>query len=261
MQSESSHSTTYAIGLIFTTMMVPVGFGFADDDVRRQVGIEKRREAGDPQTEIQWGTPVSGLVVGMRIQAGRERWPVRSRIECEMFLRNLRVQPVEFVYVIPGLSEWNMKVEGDHGDLVRLDWTMYSGCRRRVTRSIRLEPNEEIQATGIEAEVEIAGVHFLDIDPRSESRKIPGPTLLVIPKRTDFQRGDPRRLITTQGNYRWTAWITICEKSRSDRFVIGSKPVRFTIVDQSHPEVRVEDGAKTVSERQPHSWRSTTDAD
>jgi hypothetical protein len=249
MYSEFSNSIAHVIRLFLTTMIVPVGSGFAHDEVvHRQVGFEKPTEDGDPQTRIHWGTPVSGLVVGMRLPGGRERWSVDSRIECEMFLRNLRPQPVELVYGIPGLSEWNMNVEREDGKFVRLSWTGYSGYRRLVTRSVRLAPNEQIQATGIEAEVRIAGIPFLEIDPRSETRKIPGPTLLVIPKRTEFQRGDPRRLITAQGNYRWTAWISVWEKSRPDRMVIGSKPVRFAIGDHVQPDVRVADGTETVPE-------------
>ena len=66
--------------------------------------------------------------------------------------------------------------------------------------------------------------------PKSEVRQIPGPTLQLLEKKTEFQAGDPRRLIATTGKFTWQAWITIRQVGTGDlRMVAGGAPVPFDV--------------------------------
>lgn len=184
----------------------------------------------DPKTRIYWGEPVMGLVVGMRLPQGQESWPSESRIEAELFVRNVSDRPIEFEYEIPGATDWNMNVERTDGARVRLDWVSYSGIRLRVTRSLKLAPEQQEPLTGITAEVRTAGLALIGRKPKSEKKRIPGPTLQVLREKSEFQPGDPRRLIATAGSFTWQAWITI-RQARSGELpmVVGGNSVPFEI--------------------------------
>lgn len=194
------------------------------------VPVANPPEDTDPKTRIHWGEPVMGLVVGMRLPQGRTNWPSETRIEAELFIRNISDQPIEFEYQIPGLTDWNMNVERTGGAYVRLDWVSYSGIRPRVTRSLNLAPDQQQPLTGITAEVQTAGRAVFGRKPKSEKKRIPGPTLQVLREKTEFHPGDPRRLISTGGSFTWQAWITVRLAKTGDlRVVVGGKPVQFEI--------------------------------
>jgi hypothetical protein len=210
---------------------VPVRFTLGDPD---SVSFTQPPYDDDPKTRIHWGKPVGGLVVGMRLPQGRTSWSVDSRIENEMFIRNVSSHPIEFEYEIPGTTDWNMHVVDKDGEHVRLDWVWYTGFTPRVTRSLKLAPTEQSPLTSIAAEVQTEGLAPVGLRPKSETRKITGPTLLVLAEKTEFRPGDPKRLITTQGTFKWSASITVRQASVPDvTMVIGSTPVQFKIQAES----------------------------
>ena len=127
-----------------------------------------------------------------------------------------------------------MNVERADGTRVRLDWVSYSGVRLCATRSLKLAPEQQEPLTGIVAEVRMLGLALIGSQPKSERKRIPGPTLQVLRDKTEFQPGDPRRLIATSGSFTWQAWITIRKPGTGDlRMVVGGKSVPFEISAES----------------------------
>lgn len=202
---------------------IPVPFVLGDPDAKTLSEIP----AADSEPErIYWGEPVAGLVVGMRLPNGFRVWPSDSRIEAQMFVRNLSQAPIEFEYEIPALVDWNMSVTSTDGKSVRLDHVWYTGMRPQVKRKLTLAPEEQAALTGVEWEVRTQRLDKIE----SGLQRVPGPTLQILKQKTEFEPGDPKRLITTQGDYQWSAYVTVHQTRVKDlSMVIGSRPVPFSI--------------------------------
>jgi len=201
---------------------MPIPFTLGDP---KSVKFTAPPKVEDPKKRIHWGKRVGGLLVGMRLPGGRLEWGTNARIEAEMFIRNVSSGPIECEYEIPTSTDWNFNVESKDGKDVRLDLSFSTGWRSRVTRTVKLDPGEQVPLTGLVAEVQVGG-----IDPeKTQTKKISGPTLQILVKTTKFTIGDPKRLITTGGSYLWSAWVTVRQKESDLSMVIGSSPVPFDI--------------------------------
>jgi len=195
---------------------LPIRFELSDPARKTPIVYSKPPPAKNPADKIFWGKRVGGLIVGMRLPKGRTRWTSDSRIEAELFIRNVHREPISLTYQVPQTDEWNMHVQTKDGKGVMLGRVWHTGIRRAVTRSLTLKPGEQV--------------------PLTDKRRDPGPTIQVAKAAKPMKHGEPARLTTKQGSYAWRAYITVTQGKTPDlTMVIGSGPVPFEIAPADRP--------------------------
>lgn len=215
----------------YTADASPAFWVTVKDQPNRGTGIGRRFDipfvVGDPtQTKwstppsadteaesLYWGSPVNGLVIGMRMPKGRREWNHDDTIEAEMVVRNVSGRVIEFEYEVPDAVDWNMYIQTPDDQHVRLDSVWYSGARARITRNLKLRPFEQAEMFGTQ-----------------DGQTVHGPRLRILAEKTEFKPGDPRRLITAGGDFKWTAHVTIQQFAVKDlSMVAGCSAVPFTV--------------------------------
>lgn len=179
-------------------------------------------ESDDPQQAIHWGEPVAGLIVGMRLPNGRSLFSNTERIEPQLFLYNAAREAITVDYEIPAvITDWNLHLEDptERFGVVRLDYTWFTGIVPQISRRLTLEPGESQPLTGIEAPVTIGRPRG---ETTSETRMIEGPAIQVLPEKTEYQYGDPRRLITVSGDYVYHAAVSLHRPDIADLTLVAS---------------------------------------
>lgn len=200
---------------------VPVDFSLGDPD---SIRFTEPPVAVTAEDKIQWGERVAGLVVGMRFPEGRTNYRAGSVIQGEMFVCNVSDRTMEFEYEIPSLTDWNMSVQTADGNHVRLDWVWFSGLRPRNTSTMTLNPGEQRQLTVVQPG------NVLSSTPSAGEERPIGPVLQILKEKNDFEYGNPKRLITSGGEYLLTAYLSIRQTNVPDLNIIaGSSPVPFTV--------------------------------
>jgi hypothetical protein len=195
---------------------LPIRFELSDPARETFIVYSKPPVAKNPTDKIYWGKRVSGLIVGMRLPKGRTRWTNESRIEAELFIRNVNRLPISLTYQVSPVDEWNMQVQTKDGKGVMLGQVWNTGFRKRVTRSLTLKPGEQVSLT--------------------DKQQARGPTIQVAKAAKPMKHGAPARLTTKQGSYTWAAYITVTQKKAPDlTMVVGSGPVPFEIAPAADP--------------------------
>ncbi len=192
------------------SIRVPIGFTIGDPSKTK---LSKLPSADNKEDQIYWGKPVAGLVVGMRISGGDFNQSLGSAIAGEMFVRNLSTREIEFEYEMPGHSDWNTNMETHDGKHVNLNMVFYSGFRPRVTTRLKLRPFEQKQIFGV------------------KGKQMPeGPMVHIVQDKKDLKGHAARSLVTSGGEYRWFAHLTIRQFAVTDLdMVIGSSGVPFLV--------------------------------
>ena len=207
---------------------IPFTLGDPNSVKRNQPPVDE-----NPETKIYWGKPSGNLILGMRLPKGRQTWPDGpTDIEGQLFLFNAGEDEIELTYELPkNPADWNMHVTSrDNDKAVRLDSTWFSGFRSQRGRTVRIPPGKQISVTGVRAEVTTGG--------KIAEEMIKGPTLRILKEKTEFEYGDPKRLINQQGRFSFHAAITIRLAGLLDSVIIASSaPVPF--------EVKSDDGTKS----------------
>ncbi|MBT3201518.1 MAG: M48 family metalloprotease [Phycisphaerales bacterium] len=189
---------------------IPIRFVLSDPTRKTAIVYSKPPLAKKQAENIHWGKRVGGLVVGMRLPKGRTRWTNESRIEAELFIRNVSPDSISISYQAPAEDEWNMQVQTKDGKGVMLGRMWNTGIRRAVTRPLTIKPGGQVALTG--------------------QRKDSGPVIQVAKAAKPMKYGAPARLTTKQGSYKWSAYISVTQKKTPDlTMVVGSGPVPFEI--------------------------------
>ena len=209
----------------------PISFTLGDSKAE-QLAVPP--QDADPKKKIYWGKPAAGVCVGMRLPAGRQLWPDDGAdIQGQLFGFNGTDEDIEFEYEVPFvLADWNMHVTSrDHDQHVRLDSTWYTGWQPPKRRRVVLKPNEIIPLTGIRADVEYGSL----LEKGGWEKKtelIQEPSIEILKTHSEFEYGDPKRLIGQAGRFNLHAAITIHRKDIPDISVVASSgPVPFEIDD------------------------------
>jgi len=183
--------------------------------------------------KIHWGKPVGGVAIGIRLPEGREQWTNNSRLEAQVFICNVSGEAIDVQCEIPTGSEWQMRVSDGEGNNVPLDCSWNTGFRIPQYHDIALKPGQVVAVTGVQGTLAVG-----KLPPRlsdSSSAKsteglIPNPAIQVLKEKTEYQYGDPQRIITTQGSYQWQVFVTIRQPRITDMTsVVGSSKVPFQI--------------------------------
>lgn len=178
--------------------------------------LSKIPSANSEEEQIYWGKPVAGLVVGMRLPDGRRTWPNNSQLEAEMYVRNLSQKTIELEYDVPQAADWNTHVRTPDGKFVRLDSVWYTGTSPRVTRKLTVRPFEQAR-----------------LFESADEQKLHGPRLQLLSEQTEYQPGDPKRLISDGDDFMWVAHVTIRQSEIRDlTTIVGSSAVPFTVESQ-----------------------------
>ena len=197
---------------------IPIRIELSDPARKTFIVYSKPPLAKNPSEKIYWGKRVGGLIVGMRLPKGRTRWTNESRIEAELFIRNVNRQSISLTYQVPPTDEWSMHVQTKDGEDVWLGRVWNTGIRRAVTRSLTIKPGEQVSLT--------------------DQRQNRGPTIQVAKAARLQKAGEPARLTTKQGSYTWRAYITVTQKKAPDlTMVVGSGPVPFEIIEPARAEL------------------------
>jgi hypothetical protein len=183
------------------------------------------RTPPDDGKTIWWGKPTANLILGMRLVDDRKFWPNDDvDIEGQLFLFNSGDEVLELSYQLPTTpSGWNMHVTAEGEKSVRLDWTWFTGIEPTRDRTVNIEPGQSIPLTGIEAAVSTG-------DKAAKIESIQGPLLRILKEKTDFEYGDPKRLIGKTGKFYLNAAVTIRPNGLADPVIVASSaPVPFEI--------------------------------
>jgi len=191
----------------------PIPFTIGDPESTELTSPELNE---DPERRVFWGGPVAGLIVGARFPEGKSVWWNGDDLEAQMFLYNATGRVIEVEYEMPAVpTDWNLHLRSHGGQSVRLDSTWFSGARPRITRDVAIEPGQQLPITGIEAEVSVGGSD-------AAVRLIAGPRIQLRKERTEFDHGDPKRLIAGKGAYAFHAAITMRRKDIPDLAMVLS---------------------------------------
>ena len=223
----------------------------------------------NPETKIYWGKPSGNLILGMRLQKGREinpevQFDIQGQllllsetlpkdqidIRGQLFLFNAGDDEIELTYELPANpADWNMHVTSrDNDKFVPLDSTWYSWIEPQRTRTITVPQWGQVAITGIRAEVTTDGKTVEEMTKgikRTAVEMIKGPTLRIMKEETKFKYGDPKRLINQQGRFNFEAALTIHQSGLDATIVASSAPVPFEIKTDGDKESPVASPSKS----------------
>ncbi|NND97918.1 MAG: hypothetical protein HKN47_11380 [Pirellulaceae bacterium] len=197
---------------------IPITIGQPDS-----VQLSPLPVAEDVRDQIYWGDAVAGVMLGARFPNRKTQYRNGEEAQADLYFFNATTEPIEVVYEIPSSpSAWNLHLQSDDDQFVRLDSGVFGGASPHITRRLTLQPNRPTQITGVETEISVGG--------ETKLQKIAGPSIRFLSDKEAAQPGDAKRLINGSGDYTLHAAITFRRNDVVDLTLVASAAgVPFTL--------------------------------